>query len=320
MLNYEEFKNEIRNNLIPSMGEKYSNCIFEEMEVNKTGKIKDGFGVRKPKGSDKKEKVMPTLYFDDLYCDYLNGEKFDDILKSVSKAMIKGIKDGKHFVKLVTDEKGPDKIVFQLVNTNDYESLLSDVPHRSFLDLSIIYRWAVDVSEDGFASALIDYNMASQYKLDEETLYERAIIDTKELFPPQVISLDEILFNMILRTGATANDANKIISKIGQDKKMYIITNKCGNIGASVLLYKDVFDSIAKKFDSDLYVLPLSTAEVMAVPVNYNQDFNEVVDLFIKLRKVKVNDEENLSDIIYHFDAKTSEMTCYSSINQWEEI
>lgn len=41
------------------------------------------------------------------------------------------------------DFNARENIIFQLINTEQNKKLLNDVPHREFLDLSIIYRMVI---------------------------------------------------------------------------------------------------------------------------------------------------------------------------------
>lgn len=316
MLNYEEFKQEIRDNLIPRMGDKYSDCVFEEMEVNKAGKVKDGFGINSLTKKKKNKSIMPTLYFDDLYRDYLVHGDMELVLDCVTKAMLKGMKEGKHIIKAIDIEKGPERVLFQLLNVNEYQSLLNEVPHRRFLDLAVIYRWAINVSSDGFSSTIINYEMAEKYGLSEDDLYEMAFYNTRKYFPPVINSMDDIVFNMVMRNGATAKEAREVISRIPEENKMFFITNGCSKIGAVVLLYNDIFRSMARRLGSDLYVVPLSSAEIMVMPVNSDNDIEKIAESFMRLNEVQFEDEDFISDNIYYFDAELCQLSCFSSFNQ----
>ena len=51
-----------------------------------------------------------------------------------------------------------DKIVFQLINTEQNKSFLEKVPHREFQDLSIIYRWVVSYIQSCYKRRKREYS------------------------------------------------------------------------------------------------------------------------------------------------------------------
>lgn len=309
MLNYEEFKDEIRCRLLPAMGTKYEKYVIEEMRVFKMGKFKDGFGVRKI-NSNVNNRVMPTLYFDDLYRDYLNGEPFDDVLMSVSQAMQRGLKDGKRIKKAASDNMNYDNVICQLVNADDYKSLLEDVPHRFFLDLAVIYRWCIDVSHNSFASAVIDNDIAAKLGYTEEELYKHAIKNTAKIFQPIAQSMQEIAFDIFVRGGASAAEAKEMSKRLPDSDTIYFVSNG-GNpkVGATILLYSDKLKKFANRFSSDLYLLPLSSMEVILIPTCYKNDLDAVYKCFFDLNNVNFNNEEIISENIYYYERSSGEIS-----------
>lgn len=320
MLNYEEFKDEIRCRLLPAMGEKYEKYVIEEMKVFKMGKNKDGFGVRKL-NSNVNNRVMPTLYFDDLYRDYLNGEDFECVLTSVAQAMLRGLKDGKRIKKAASDNMNYDNVICQLVNADDYKSLLEDVPHRYFLDLAIIYRWCIDVNHNSFASAVIDNDIAQKLGYTEEELYKHAFKNTAKLFQPVAQSMQEIAFDLFVRGGACAEEAREMSKKLPDSDTIFFVSNG-GNpkVGATVLLYSDKLKKLANRFSSDLFLLPLSSMEIIAIPSCYKQDLDAVYKSFFNLNNVNFENEEIISENIYYFDRVSGEISVIDPVLVGEDI
>lgn len=313
MLSYEEFKDAIRQNLISAMGEKYQECRIKEMTVNKCGKAKDGFGVYRKK--NKKISVMPTLYFDDMYKNYLkHGDEQREII-TAAKAMVHGLKQGKQISRKVDINKKPENVIFQLVNTKEYESLLNDVPHREFLDLSVIYRWAISIDSDGISSSIIDNDMAKHFAMTEEQLFNIAYANTIKQFPPEFHTIEEIIYDMNIRNGCTHEEAQSVAAGIPEDKKLYFLTNGCRKIGASVLMYEDVFSDISKNLMSDLYIYPVSTMEIIVVPANSGVDIFELYEIFTNSPFVS-EEEEFLSDNFYYYDRVRNRISCVDKVDK----
>ncbi|MBP3384453.1 MAG: hypothetical protein J6M22_03205, partial [Firmicutes bacterium] len=61
------------------------------------------------------------------------------------------------------------KIIPTLVNTSANTEMLSAVPHRQILDLSVVYR-IIEEDESGFSAALVTEDLLRELKLDFEEL------------------------------------------------------------------------------------------------------------------------------------------------------
>ena len=60
---------------------------------------------------------------------------------------------------LVFHEFKIENTVLQLINTKRNMELLKNVPHREFLDLSVVYRNVFRIDKAGSESVLIDNSM-----------------------------------------------------------------------------------------------------------------------------------------------------------------
>ena len=114
--------------------------------------------------------MSPTLYFNNVYQYYNSSDiLIDEIAMKMFETMLEGIKQTE-----ITESGLPDKdkfvenIFFQVINTKKNKTLLLDTPHREFLDLSIIYRYAVNLSDNDIATAMINNNLMDEFKLTEE--------------------------------------------------------------------------------------------------------------------------------------------------------
>lgn len=90
-----------------------------------------------------------------------------------------------------------EKIVFRLVNTKMNESVLKERPHRKFLDLSIIYFLQIENGRDNFESLAITDQLIKMWNIEESELWELALKNMLELFPPQFTTLESILMTKL---------------------------------------------------------------------------------------------------------------------------
>ena len=90
-----------------------------------------------------------------------------------------------------------EKIVFRLVNTKMNESVLKERPHRKILDLSSIYFLQIENGRDNFESLAITDQLIKMWNIEESELWELALKNMLELFPPQFTTLESILMTKL---------------------------------------------------------------------------------------------------------------------------
>jgi len=80
-----------------------------------------------------------------------------------------------------------------------------------------------------------------------------------------------------------------------------VISNQRGINGAVSMLYEDGLHELAEKLDSDLYIMPSSVHEVIAVSSNMG-DPNELAQMVADTNMDQVSLDERLSNQVYHYD------------------
>lgn len=194
-----------------------------------------------------------------------------------------------------------DNIVFQLINTKQNAGMLAEMPHRAFLDLSIIYRWVVAMDETGIQSTMIKNDLAEQLGFTEEQLFHLAAVNTSRLFSPVVKSEHEVMCEMLMQKGISQELAEMMIGEIPEEQILYVLTNDRNLYGAVTMLYEDKLHSLSMKLEDDLYILPSSIHEVLAVPASMGTPamFAAMVS---EVNRTEVSLEERLSDQVYYYD------------------
>lgn len=194
-----------------------------------------------------------------------------------------------------------DNIVFQLVNTEQNREMLAEVPHREFQDLSIIYRWVVKVDAEGIQSTVVKNGLAEQFGVNEEQLFKLAAENTRRIFPPCIKSMNEVLLEMFEKDGMPREIAEMMLGEMPADRMMYVISNDRGINGAISMLYEDKLHSLAMELENDLYILPSSVHEVIAVSVDMGEPY-ELAQMVSEINMDQVALEERLSNQVYHYD------------------
>ena len=89
---------------------------------------------------------------------------------------------------------------------------------------------------------------------------------------------------------------------------MWVITNDRGINGAVSMLYEEKLHTLAEKLESDLYILPSSVHEVIAVSASMGEP-NQLAEMVAEINMAQVSLEERLSNQVYHYDKDLRKLT-----------
>lgn len=289
MLNYENFKEEVVKRFLSFLPEKYQGLELELRPVNKVNQKRDGLFIKN--GID--GGGTPILYVDEMYENYLVTLELETVLKHAAEAIDISMRQ-KLQMPIINPAEAKERIILQLINTSKNEELLQKIPNRQFHDLSVIYRWVVSVDQDGIASSIIHNELAEVLNLNEEQIFKYALGNTRLLLPLRIYSAEDILKQCfgIQDISIELNDLNR---------KMWIISNARNTYGAGMLFYEDVLYELAQKLDSNLYILPSSIHEVIAVPADSFTP-EKLATLVVEVNQEQVSVGDQLSNQVYYYD------------------
>ncbi len=298
MYSFEEFKNEFILKMDEMLTEKYGQVSIMEQVKAKNNRVLTGicFNLYSEENID----ILPIVYAEHLYADYENGEDMEDICQEVISMCQYAIYENeevKSQVKNILNEK--ENIVLAMIHTEGNEALLQDVPHREYMDMSIMYRWFISNNGMVNASAVVTNQLAQKMGLDESELYNLAYENTKRIFSPCWFSVTEYL-----RTNFDIPE-QEVESKLN----LYGISNDIGTFGAASILYPELLDDLAKKLGSDMYLLPSSIHEFLAVSTDCDTTVEKLQQMVYDVNLTQVDIDERLSNQIYHYDHTTQQIT-----------
>ncbi len=99
-----------------------------------------------------------------------------------------------------------------------------------------------------------------------------------------------------------------MIMNMPPENQMYVISNSNSVNGASAIFYSDALADLSDKLGGvDLFVLPSSVHEVIAVSTDMGTP-EMLAEMVKEVNGSEVSLEEQLSDHVYKFDAKTREL------------
>lgn len=302
MLSYERFKEIVKKEL-PQYLPDVENLEIKEEEVLKVNQKKDsiqifGDGISVSDGGI--GNFSPTIYLDDLYKDYKMGISIDVLVEDIAERAKKANKVFPKQTNIEGDVLKADKVFFQLINTEKNKEMLKTMPHREYLDMSIIYRTLCYRNEYGIGSAMINNDIMKKMNLTEEELYKAAYENTEKLFPPVSEPISDMLEGKMDIPGELLFPP--------EAKVMYVITNSNGVNGAATMLYNEPLDNIARKLGTDLYILPSSIHEVIAVSTEIG-DLEEISGIVRDVNENVIKPSEILSDNVYKYSMKEKKIT-----------
>ena len=309
MMNYEIFKVVVAEKIKGYMPEEFSDYNVSIRSVSKVNCTLDSLCLEPTDGT--KLSVVPTLYINNLYQDYENCDDLQKVLCEGAEVLINAFHNSPRVSKEICFETASDNIIMVLVNTEQNKELLKTVPNRQFNDLSIMYRWLVKEDEDAIGSTIIRYELAEKLGMSEEELYNAAFKNTARLLPVTVKSIYEIMHDMFIAEGMPEELA-KGMTKNMTINPMYVISNQKGINGAASILYEENLFQLAQKLDSDLFLLPSSVHEAIAIPANTGTP-DELSSMVEEINFSQVDLSERLSNQVYRYDRNTREITLASN-------
>ena len=303
MFQFDEFQEYVQMSLKEYLSDEQKDAVVRINEVTKNNGLKlHGISVQ-PKGSN----IAPTLYLESYFKEYENGADLEVLMGSIAKEAEKHLNPPSEFANIgetFTDfESVKDKVIMVAVNTERNRELLNQAPHKEKEDLSLIYKVIVDTDTEGIATITIKNEHMKSWGVTTDEIHELAMHNTKEILPITVQSMNEVMMESFGKDGMPEEMAEAMFEEKPMNQQMYVISNKSRVNGAASVFYEDVLSDLADKMGTDLYILPSSVHEVIAV----STDMGSAETLSEMVREVngtQVSAEEQLSDHVYKFDSK----------------
>lgn len=276
-MTYNEFKTRMTEDVKKYMD---GNHPGYEVSLGKVAKVNRDF-VEMIAISNKDTHEGPAIDVKELWDDAKRrGMSYEEMSREVKKRLDLTLKE---VPEVVIDDLNDFKsrAILTLINTEKNQNMLSYVPHRAYYEFSIVYRIIVHEDEEATTSGIVTNEMLEKAGYTEEELYKFAYENTRK-------------------------DVN--ISKMFG---MYVLTTKRGMYGAASILFPEMIKEIADHYGCDLYLIPSSTCEWMAVPVRTISGSGgaaEVNEMIREANSVAVEEEEILGERCYYYDYKTGEI------------
>lgn len=301
MTGYENFKETIKELVQEKFGATYQVKIHNIKKNN--GLELNGLSITNDATS-----VSPTIYLEGFYQDFVEGQSIEKIAIDICNLYQKHISSAPAYTSedFLDFDKMKERIVYKIINVEKNNELLKEIPYFQFLDLAIVFYCLLDTNADSCASILI-YNMhLDLWNVGKEEIYEIAKENTPKLLPSTLESLGDVLLDLMELSGNEDMNLDDLLADDGVQQKMYILSNKSRIHGAASILYPGVLSAFSEKLNSDLYILPSSTDEVIIVKAGTagRKEFDEMVSEV----NSQVETEKVLANHIYIFEKDTQKI------------
>jgi len=314
MLSYEKFK-ELFNQKLPSyMGEEYKDYEVQSQRVIKRGVERDGFIFVSKEEDNCETRCTPTLYYDEIYNSYLVDEDFNRELTEIAFSLERAYEDREVFSECCSIDHMRENIIAELVNSQFVDSYIDNYPHRSFLDITIIYRWVIHMDDNGVYSGMIDNDLMEKANLTEEEMYKIAFAKTKKLLKFKVISLEKVLAKMMRRDGADRETIREAIEAVPEEDRILTITNRLKFRASTALIYNSFLKKIADGLGDNFYVVPTSCNESLVVPAGGHIPPSKLLEMHHSINhSEEIDNDEFLSWNIYYFSREKNALEVFES-------
>lgn len=310
MFTFEEFKVEIKEKVQAFFGEDYNVSVRDFPKNN--GVILHGLTAL-----HKDSCMSPTIYLEPYYKTYCEGTEIRDIVMNIFEFYEKYKFTGQMNLDFLLDYGQVRTQIFcKLIHYENNRKMLSDVPHKRFLDLAMVcyIHYMNDFMGEG--SILVRTGQLDDWGIPEETLFTDARHNMENKMKPEILSMKEIILGMMAKQGGRDTREYREMEEAFRDPEyadfMYVLTHKNGYFGAVSMCDDRIMEKFSKDCHGSFYILPSSIHELILIPDRGIHQKDELKCMVEEVNAGCVMDEERLSDNVYYYDAKLKKVdSCF---------
>lgn len=290
-LNFEQFQNIVKESIRDHLPEEYRHAEIKISEYQKLNASYTGMQVRKDDQS-----IFPNINLTEMFDYYQKtGMSMEAVLTSIAQQVQLKPDLETDFIKDYSMAK--DHLFIRVSNAKDNEDFLKKMPHREVDGLAITYHINLGGTDDMAASVPVTDQLLAIYGISEEQLHADAMESTQKVFPAQFVSMEVMMRRMM---GVPEDMEMPPMGVPG----LMVLTNDQTLNGAGALFYPGQMDQVAQQMEGDFFVLPSSIHEVLILADDGTMDLDSLQFMVREVNRSTVDEKEQLSDFVYHYDAK----------------
>ncbi len=237
--------------------------------------------------------ASPTIYMDNYYTRYLNGEDVSDIADSLLKLYHENDLAVSLDMSFFEDfESVRDRLFIKLINRQTNRDFLKEVPYEEYLDLAIVAYVRIYDKKIGNGVIMVRNEHLKLWGKDAETVLYIAKKNTHDHDDFTLRHIIDVLDAM----------GTKGLCHDGCSEKefpMYVASNRKMVNGACVLTMKDKLNEFGKIIGGDFYVIPSSVHELILLARSDTDSSCDIDGMIREVNRTQVGPDDVLSDHVY---------------------
>ena len=303
MMNRKEFYEYVKDNVKAYLPKSYEEGEIKLQEVEKNNGLKLT-GITIPNGD---QRIVPTIYLDSLYQEYINGKDVDSCVGDVADMRIEAQGKAEFLDMGVPDifdyEKMKDKLKMRICDKEWNTDRLADKVVTEHGDFAAYYAVNLEENGEGISSIPVTVSLMNEWGVSVEQIQADAMMADRNR-GVVLMNMNEIIKSMIFGE-EPENLLNEKLDIETMREPMFCLTNAQKMNGASLLLQEDIRKQIGECLGSDYFVLPSSIHEVLILPDNGLFEVPELNAMVKEVNETQVERQEQLSDKVQFCDGKT---------------
>ena len=222
-------------------------------------------------------------YAEDLETGQLSYEEAAEEITKNLNYIPDDIRDKALHITGMSKEEFLSGIRIRLVEQVSNQETLEAYPHFPWCNLAGMFHYQID----NRASIRVTYDLMDRFGTSVTEMKDAGMKNVEK--GATVQGMGEVMAAM---TGQTIPDDG--------GNPLYVMSNTDKYFGANILLIPDPFEKLAEKLGDDLYILPSSRHEVLAVPKSIG-DLAGMQAMVREVNRNEVSREDFLTDTVYEY-------------------
>ena len=224
MMNRKEFYEYVKDNVKEYLPESYKDAEIKLQEVEKNNGLKITV-ITIPNGD---QRIVPTVYLDSLYQDYINGKDVDSCVGDVADMRIEAQGKAEFFDMGVPDildyEKMKDKLQVRICDKEWNTDRLADKVVTEHGDFAAYYAVNLEENEEEISSIPVTVSLMNEWGVSVEQIQADAMMADKNR-GVQLVDMTQIVESMIFG-GTPKNLLNEKLDMETVENPMFCLTNE----------------------------------------------------------------------------------------------
>lgn len=288
---YEEFKEFVVEEILNYLPDSFRTWTVEEDVTYKVNQCLDTLRVVPPEELAKGGFVIPNFYLEDYYSLVEDGVPPEDVLRYMASFIMGAPTLDELGCMDFSMEEHKEHVIYFMVNKENNETFLENVPHHEMLDLAVAYRIVYFHEDDSVTGLVVTNDVMNEMGMTEEELFQLSKENMKRMMPFKLLSL----YDSLKEQGYVPRGELMV--------QAYTLTTEQHTFGAGAIASTEILKNAASSMGGDFMILPSSTHELILVPAELNKVkfYRSIVK---EANSVVITENEWLSDNVYLYSCQ----------------